>query len=225
MSLHDIGEPLYNNEIIEYILYAKQNKIGTIISTSLSIKKSDDFWERFIKSGIDRIIVAIDGITENVYNKYRTNGELNLVLSNLKKLIHFNEVNNSGVIIEWQMIDLPWNRLEQQKAKNMALSMGCNTFNIIPEEVISRKKYFEERKERKRNCLLPYIILVINAQNKVRPCCNLYKGLFDDIRYDNIIGDLSINTIQDIWNCKEMITIRNRKLINNREYCSLCQEM
>ena len=63
VSLYDIGEPLLNEKVIDYIQYAHSQRLGTIISTSLSVEKSDEFWEKLVLSGLDYLVVSIDGIS------------------------------------------------------------------------------------------------------------------------------------------------------------------
>jgi len=217
VSLYDIGEPLHNPQVLDYIRYAHQNKVGTVISSSLSFERDDEFWNSLATSGLDYMIVAIDGITQDVYNHYRRNGQLDLVMSNLKKLLAFRNRADAKLFIEWQMIDFAWNRTEQNKAKEMAYQMGCNRFDIIAEATQPRKHYDEESTIRKRNCLLPYILFFVTANNSVRLCYKIYH-------HDMCIGSLSNNTFAEIWNGSEIARVRDRKQIGAREGCQKCRE-
>lgn len=217
VSLYDIGEPLENKEVIAFIQYAKQNKLGSIISTSLSIKKSDEFWEAFVLSGLDKLIVAIDGITAEVYNTYRTNGDLSLIMENLKKILYYKEMHHIQMYIEWQMIDFKWNLHEQKSAREMAYQMGCSNFRLIREAVKPRLRYKKENIIRRRNCMLPYIIFIVTADNKVRPCYKVYNEPVE-------IGDLSKNSFEEIWNGDEVFRIRDKNRICDRTGCKTCQE-
>ena len=217
VSLYDIGEPLLNDNVIDYIRYAHSKNLGTIISTSLSVKKPDEFWENIILSGLDYLIVSIDGISEKVYKQYRTCGDLHLVLSNLRKLQAYRSQYNNNLFIEWQMIDLPWNKHEQKSAKSLSVDLGCDSFRIIPEVTEKRIKYNKDILFRRKNCLLPFIIFIVNAYNQVRPCYKLYGG-------NPMIGDLSQSTFEEIWNGEEISRIRNKYSIRNREYCNTCRE-
>lgn len=214
VSLYDIGEPLENEDVIEYIKYAHENKVGTVVSSSLSINKTDEFWKELVLSGIDRIIVAIDGISEDVYKRYRANGDLNLVLSNLKKILYYKAVYAKSFSVEWQMLDLPWNKEEQGTAQKTANNMGCNKFRLIPEAMYSRLKYKQQNHIRNRNCLLPYIV---TAYNKVRSCYKIYNEPM-------LIGDLDCQTFDEIWNSDEIATIRDKERIRNRIGCRTCIE-
>jgi radical SAM protein with 4Fe4S-binding SPASM domain len=214
VSLYEIGEPLENKDIVKYIEYVKSNKIGTIISTNLSVERDDNFWEDLVNSGLDRIIVAIDGITSETYNKYRRNGDLKLVIQNLKKIIYYNKVNNKNLEIEWQMVDFDWNKSEQAKAETYAYKLGCDEFRLIPNAY--RKRLWKDRQEiRKTNCIHPYISLLVNAYNKVRPCPVVYN-------VDVEIGDLNKESVDQVWNGNEVRRIRNSKKIQHREGCKTC---
>jgi len=217
VSLYDIGEPLHNDRLIEYIQYAHYNNIATVISTSLSVKKPDDYWKYLVLSGLDYIIVAIDGVTENVYKRYRTNGDINLVFANLRKLLEYKAAFQKRLIVEWEMLDLPWNKEEQKTAFKMAKSFHCDEFRIIKEATQLRSKYNEHNIIRKRNCLLPYIILNVNIYNQVSPCYKIYNN-------EMIIGNLYNNTFEEIWNNEEMARIRNKIKIRNRVHCNTCRE-
>lgn len=217
VSLYDIGEPLENPDVFDFISYANKNKIGTIISTSLSIERDDRYWETITTVGLDKIIVAIDGVSDKVYNMYRLNGDLQLILSNLNKIIKYKKQHKSSLIIEWQMLDLPWNKHEQDLAKQTAFRVGCNTFRLIKEAVIPRLKYKSLNVRRTTNCLLPYIICIVNVYNKVRLCYKVYNA-------DMVVGDLSINTFGEIWNNPQIQDIRSRTRIQNRIGCRNCIE-
>jgi len=217
VSLYEIGEPLENVNIIDFISYAKNNKIGTIISTNLSIEKNDTFWEKLVLSGLDRIVVAIDGMTAEVYNLYRRNGNLDLVFNNLNKILYYKKLYKSKIYVEWQMIDFPWNKCEQEKAKYFALDIGCSSFRIIQEVTKTRRNYKNTDFIRKRNCILPYFTFNVTAYNTIRPCTKVYDSPMT-------IGDLGNNNFNEIWNGNEICKIRNKKTIQNRIGCKTCPE-
>lgn len=216
VSLYDIGEPLEHSEMNECITYAHNKKLGTVISTSLAVERTDDFWKKLVKSGLDLLIVAIDGVTKEVYNKYRTNADFDLVMSNLKKIIHFKKLYGSNICIEWQMIDFVWNKEEHEPGRKLALELGCDRFRLIKEVVKARRNYFKDTFIRKKNCILPYILLLVTANNLVRPCYKIYNEKVE-------IGDLNMNSFEEIWNGDEVKRIRNKNLIGCRTGCKTCR--
>src|ERR1044071_3329760 len=86
LIMYNWGEPLLHKRTPEMIQYAKQKEIVISLSTNLSIRLSDDYLERLVKSGLDTLTVSLDGATQETYVKYRRNGNLALVQENLKRI-------------------------------------------------------------------------------------------------------------------------------------------
>lgn len=83
IMLWGIGEPLINPETFDMIRYAKQKNIIIVLSThGLLINKRDNL-DQLLSCGLDELIVAIDGASEETYNQYRIGGNFNLLLDNL----------------------------------------------------------------------------------------------------------------------------------------------
>lgn len=217
VQLHEIGEPLQHVKVIDFIKYAHSHGIATVISTSLSVNRSPDFWQSFVESGLDYLIVAIDGITAKVYKKYRRNGDFELVMKNLKTILEIKKRYKNKLFVEWQMIDLPWNRHEQKYAEEMASLIGCDAFRVIPDAVSIRLKSRESEKIRKSNCLWPYLLLLVNSYYDVIPC-------FKPSCNPGVLGNLEKNGLKEIWNGSEIQRIRSRKKIVERPGCMYCAE-
>ncbi|MDD2964267.1 MAG: SPASM domain-containing protein [Bacteroidales bacterium] len=215
IQLYEIGEPLENREIIKYIEFANRNRIGTIISSNLSIQREDFFWKDLVLSGLDKMIVAIDGITSNVYKKYRRNGDLNLVMSNLKKILYYKRIHNSKIKIEWQMIDFIWNKSEQVLAKQLSFQLGCDEFRIIPNSY-GKSNWSNTPHLRTKNCIFPYITFIVNVKNIIRPCPIIYNK-------DVSLGNLNKENFNEIWNGDEIKKIRSNKKIIHRDGCKTCK--
>ena len=84
LSLYSWGEPFLNNKIDEYIAYANKANIATIISSNLNKPLTHDMAERLVLSGLDTLIISLDGTTQEVYEVYRLGGHLHRVLDHIK---------------------------------------------------------------------------------------------------------------------------------------------
>ena len=115
------------------------------------------------------------------------------------------------------MLNLPWNLAEQKLAKEIANQIECNTFRLIKEANSQRLNYKKTNTIRKTNCLLPYLILIVTAYNKVRPCYKIYNEPM-------VIGDLNNTSYEEIWNGDEIYRIRNKRKIQQRDGCKTCIE-
>jgi MoaA/NifB/PqqE/SkfB family radical SAM enzyme len=216
VSLYDIGEPFENPTVCQYISYARQNNIGSTISSHMSLEKPDSFWEELVLSGLHTLIVAVDGTTPEIYNRYRMKGNFDLAISNIKKVVHYKQLHKSKMVVEWQIISFPWNQHQLAGAKVMAKELGCDSFRVIADASV-RKKYKKENAIRKRNCILPYLIFIVDAYNRVRPCYKFYKT-------PNFTGNYSDGGFENNWNNDQMQIIRCSKKIGGRDPCSTCIE-
>ena len=78
------GEPYFNPSFLDMVRYASAKKIYTATSTNAHYL-NDANARRTIESGLDRLIISIDGTTQDVYQQYRVGGKLNKVLEGTKQ--------------------------------------------------------------------------------------------------------------------------------------------
>ena len=70
LRLNKIGEPTLNKHLPEMIKYAKKtNKINWIDFATNGSKLNNEFSEKIIESGVDRINISLEGISEEDYLK------------------------------------------------------------------------------------------------------------------------------------------------------------
>ncbi len=217
IQLHEIGEPLHCPHLLESIKYAHARGVGTVISSSLSLRKPDSYWRDLVESGLDRLVVAIDGTTDSVYNRYRTEGDLPLVMENLEKILGQKKRRKGRLFVEWQMVDLPWNRAEQEIARRLATDLGCDDFQIIPDASTLRQTQKATDGLRDKRCLWPYVLLLVNVYDDVIPC-------FKPGCQPGVLGNLSEASFGDVWNGSEIGRIRSNALISSRSGCCHCAE-
>ena len=77
------GEPFINSNFLKMVKYASDLGIYTITSTNGHFL-SDDVARRTIESGLDRLIISIDGTTQKTYQQYRKGGNLENVIAGTK---------------------------------------------------------------------------------------------------------------------------------------------
>jgi MoaA/NifB/PqqE/SkfB family radical SAM enzyme len=115
------GEPFLNKEFIKMIRYAKKMGIMTITSTNGHFITSDKFAEEVVQSDLDQIIFSMDGTNQETYEKYRVNGDYNLVLANLERLSKAKiRLHSKSPLIELQFIVFKHNQDEIDTLKALA---------------------------------------------------------------------------------------------------------
>lgn len=80
------GEPMLNRKLPDMIAYARSKNIGTVTSTNGQHIQTVEEAETLVRSGLDNLVVAIDGATQETYGKYRVGGDLQKIFRCLEML-------------------------------------------------------------------------------------------------------------------------------------------
>jgi len=196
LSLSNLGEPLLNKEIASLIKYAHSKGIGVTISTNLSIQPQREFLKQIVASGLDKLLVSLDGASSATYKQYRIGGEYEWVTANVKMLADLKrELNSSTPEIFWKFIVFDHNRHEVSRVPAQYKEMGFDAYRIDTDryagEVVSFKK---SRYAKKKNCFWPYSTMVIDADGTLNPCCS-----FAGTKWE--LGDVLATTdVRELWN-------------------------
>jgi len=81
------GEPFLNPDIFRIIAYAKSKNILVHTSTNGNVKFDNEKAEKLVDSGLDSLVFAVDGATQETYSKYRKGGNLELVCENIRTIV------------------------------------------------------------------------------------------------------------------------------------------
>ena len=226
--LHNWGESLINKEVFKMIDYAQRADVGTNLSSNLVIATSEDL-DNLIDSGLEYLVVSLDGATSETYLKYRIRGDFDRVVANMAELIRRrNARGRKTPVVEWQYIVMKTNEHEIEQAEAMAKTLGVDLIRFVPVgmpfEFHERKEvadewYPEKIKGRSQSdhteqqygqadkpspCFYLYRSMVINPDGGVSPCCVVYRKNRD-------FGQLTDGPIdlEAIWNNDKYLSARS----------------
>src|SRR4029077_8235759 len=80
------GEPYLNPDFLEMVTYARSKNIYTATSTNAHYL-NDENARKTIESGLDRLIISLDGTSQEVYSQYRKGGDLGKVLAGAANIV------------------------------------------------------------------------------------------------------------------------------------------
>ncbi len=80
------GEPLLHPNITEMISYAKKRGIIDIYFNTNATLLDENKINQLIDSGLDRISISFEGISKEVYERYRVGAKYEVVVGNIKNL-------------------------------------------------------------------------------------------------------------------------------------------
>ena len=124
MQFYFQGEPLLNKQLPEMIAMAHQVGLYTIVSTNAQALNQPTA-QALVKSGLNRIIVSIDGFSEESYSAYRVGGSLTKALEGLQHLANAKALLHSRIRIELQVLRLRSNEHEWDWIKKNYKKLGA----------------------------------------------------------------------------------------------------
>ena len=125
LILYFQGEPYLNPRFFEMIAYAQQKKLYTITSTNGHFLDSDNA-RKTVESGLDRLLISIDGATQETYESYRKGGNLSRVLEGTRNLVFWKrKLGSTRPYIVFQFLVVKPNEHEITAVQNLAKELGC----------------------------------------------------------------------------------------------------
>ncbi|HXD77504.1 MAG TPA: radical SAM/SPASM domain-containing protein [Puia sp.] len=234
------GEPYLNPAFLDMVAYASSKGIYTATSTNAHYL-TDANARRTVESGLDRLIISIDGTTQDVYEQYRVGGRLDKVLEGARNIVRWKrELKSRTPFIFFQFLVVKPNQHQLEDIRRLAAETGVDEVrfktaqvydyrndpnNLIP----SVPKYSRYRrnaggewrvKHRLDNhCWRLWHATVITWDGLVVPCC------FDkDAQHP--LGDLKGKPFKEVWRDDRYVHFRRRVLESrkNVDICANCSE-
>ena len=129
------GEPYIHPRFLDMVHYAHQKGIYTITSTNGHFLHPENA-RKTVASGLDRIIISVDGSTQEVYEQYRKEGSLETVLEGARNLVAAKkEAGSSTPHIVFQMLVVKPNEHQIGEIKRLAKEIGVNEVKLKTAQV------------------------------------------------------------------------------------------
>ena len=234
------GEPYLNPDFLDMVKYASQKKIYTATSTNAHYL-NDKNAQRTVESGLDRLIISIDGTTQDVYEQYRVGGKLEKVLEGARNIMKWKkELKSKTPFVFFQFLVVKPNEHQVEDVRRLAKEIGVDEvrfktaqvydYKNDPNQLIPvNKKYsrykkgkdgeYEIRNDLNNHCWRLWHAPVITWDGLVVPCC------FDKDAQHRL-GDLKGKPFKEIWHNNEYVRFRSQILQGRRniDICANCSE-
>ena len=120
------GEPYLNPSFPDMVKYTTEKKIYTATSTNAHYL-TDENAKKTIESGLDRLIISIDGTTQEVYQQYRVGGQLEKVITGAKNIIRWKkELKSNKPFVVFQFLVVKPNEHQIEEVKRLAAEIGVD---------------------------------------------------------------------------------------------------
>lgn len=234
------GEPYLNPAFLNMVQYASQKGMYTATSTNAHYL-NDENARKTVESGLDRLIISIDGTTQDVYQQYRVGGKLEKVLEGARNIVKWKkELNSKTPFVFFQFLVVKPNEHQIEEVKKLAKEVGVDEVRFKTAQVydyendphqliptIGKYSRYRRNKEGKtviknalnNHCWRLWHAPVITWDGLVVPCC------FDKDA-DHRMGELKGKSFREVWYNENYRQFRKDVLRGrgNIDICANCSE-
>ncbi|WP_420317117.1 SPASM domain-containing protein [Ekhidna sp.] len=229
------GEPYLNPAFLDMVQIANKHKVYTTTSTNAHFL-DDENAKKTVESGLNRLIISIDGASQETYESYRKEGDLTKVLEGTKNILKWRKsLKSNHPKVVWQFLVVRPNEHEIPKIKLLAKEYEVDKVVFKTAQIYDYKngneliptidKYSRYRKgpddtfsiknELENKCWKMWQSCVITWDGQVIPCC------FDKDA-SHSMGNVTEKSFEDIWFSKAYQNFRNA-LLNSRSEIEICK--
>lgn len=229
------GEPYINPSFLDMVRYAHEKGIYTITSTNGHFL-NDKNAEATVKSGLDRLIISLDGTTQEVYQQYRINGSLDNVIQGTKNVIKWKKkLKTHYPHIIFQFLVVAPNEHQIEEVQELAKALGVDEVKFKSAQLYdyehghslmpSIQKYsrytdngdgtYKVKHRIKNECWKMWHATLMTWDGKILPCC------FDkDASHE--LGNMTNASLHQIWKSDNYKVFR-KQLSKGRDQIDICQ--
>lgn len=228
------GEPYINPDFLEMVKYAKQKGIYTATSTNAHFL-SDENAKNTITSGLDRLIISIDGTTQETYEAYRKQGKLANVIQGAKNVVKWKkELKSKTPHIIFQFLVVKPNEHQIPEVYKLAKEIGVDEVKLKTAQIYDYEqgnpliptidKYaryalqsdgtYRIKNQLLNHCWKLWHSCVVTWDGLVVPCCFDKDALHQ-------LGDVKEKSFRDIWFGEAYRRFR-KELLRGRDQIDIC---
>ena len=229
------GEPYINPRFLDMVQFAHSKKIFTITSTNGHFL-DDENARKTVESGLDRLIISVDGTTQETYEQYRISGKLDTVLEGARNIVKWKKkLKSRRPHVVFQFLVVRPNEHQIPEIYRLAREIGVNEVKLKTAQVydyehgnpliptldqFARYRQLPDGSWQVKHALDPHCwklwhSCVITWDGIVVPCC------FDKDAQHRL-GDLKTTTFRNLWHSPAYYDFR-RAILRGRDQIDICQ--
>ncbi len=239
LLLYFQGEPYLNRNFIRYVNLAHRRNLYVATSTNAHYL-NNEMARITVESGLDRLIISIDGTTQESYEKYRIGGHLDHVLEGTRNIVKWKHALCSAKPhLIFQMVVFSSNEHQIKDLYTLAKTIGVDEVRLKTAQVNDfvngspllpkqqqysryRKNSDEEyvlKNKLKNQCWRLWSSAVITWDGAVVPCCFDKDALHP-------MGNIQASSFRKVWRNQTYRNFRSALLQSRSEIeiCKNCSE-
>ena len=239
IMLGNWSEPFLNEDILKIIEYIKAR--GEEISIQVNTNGNyftQDHARNLVKLGLDRIVISMSGIKNDIYKRYHVGGDIDKLFRTLTYITNAKEIYKSSLpYIEIVYLLFPFNYNSLRYVKRfLRKKLGFDKFRQINyvrlnygyfagtdlnlEQIIKiygkNLEVYKYPLYLKQYCNRAHNNPAIRADGTVFPCCAItYNSKY-------ALGNLKVNNFDEIWNSQGYQRFRETFDEGTNQLCENC---
>lgn len=235
LILYFQGEPFLNKHFFRMAEYAKQKKMFVATSTNGHYLSNENI-NLLLRSGLDKIIISIDGADAETYSAYRWDGNFEQVISGITSLVkRKRETGKFYPLVVVQFIVFRQNQHQLSEIKRLTKQLGVDGLELKTAQhydfengnpfMTTLAKYSRYHKNSngrlgpknklRNRCRRMLTSCVITWDGNVVPCCYDKDAEF-------CYGNLFQSNFNEIWNGASAENFR-RRIMQSRKDVAMCR--
>lgn len=229
------GEPYLHPQFLDLVSYASKKGIYTATSTNGHFLH-DAHARKTVTSGLDRLIISIDGTTQEAYQQYRIGGKLTKVLEGTHNIIHWKKkLKSKTPYVIFQFLVVRPNEHQVDEVKVLAKELGVDEVAFKTAQIYDYQKgspliptqdrysryhslgdgTYTIKNQLLNQCWKMWHSCVITWDGQVVPCC------FDKDAHHSL-GNVTRTSFKEVWHSPAYDDFR-AKLLQSRGQIEMCR--
>ena len=235
MTFYFQGEPFLNPSFLDMVALAVKNGVYTSSSTNAHYLRYD-MALRTVQSGLHKLLISIDGASQESYEQYRIGGSLEKVLEGTRNLVRAKkELGSSTPHLVFQFLVVRPNEHDIPAIEQLARNLGVDEVKIKTAQIYdfengsdlipSQEKYarykqgadgkFKLKNQLLNQCWKMWHSAVVTWDGSVLPCCFDKDGHYR-------LGTLGKETFREIWKGRDYHNFR-QAILKSRQETDICR--
>jgi MoaA/NifB/PqqE/SkfB family radical SAM enzyme len=217
IKLNRFGEPLLHPDIHRMVTHVKSRGVPWVFFASNGTLLDAPTRERILKSGLDLLVVSIDGHTPETYGRIRSGASLEEVSSNVEELLNLRtRRGRKQPFVQINMVLMKDNEAEApdlirhwEARADYVNIRTCGVIGTLADRSVVAGMEFDEEPS---PCFFLDNSMLVLAGGEVTVCCADYNGQL-------VVGDVNRSGLGEIWRGESYR--RLRELMHEKRFDAL----
>lgn len=222
VSLNRDGEPTLDRNITKKVKTLKDKGIKRVIFSTNAQLLTEELSREILEAGLDTLMISIDGIKKETYEKIRVGLNYEKVLKNTINFIKLRNSLNAKTTLRIRCVEMQENKNELDEWLEFwkkEIGDGDSAY-IMPMHSWGNQLYSENKEKIRyysnRACIAPFSAVTIHVDGTIPLCSH-------DFNSKHKMGNISSKSIQDIWQNEKFTLYRKHHKFSNRNRIDICQ--